>query len=255
MSDDQQPPEDSESSEAASDGLETPRQRAARRREQARIRRRLRGSQGVIVDFPGQGAKTPPLTQPGSKDPSDTRPTGRGAGPFRHVTAGKRWQEIFRRIESRELTWDEVADSMDDEELARYQFKSTDGTFRGRPPKWTPRDFIYACDRALASRGQMTWKTAYVNAVGEVTRIALNSEKDSDRLKALTMIIERIEGRVPDRLVVQASGGQSMEEMLAGVMAEVNAAAAEEQAIARAHDYATRSAATDPEEDRYGSDE
>lgn len=205
---------------------------------------------GRVVKFPTdyepparEHAVPPPGLHNSKTDPRPNTPPAPSGLPG----MGKRWTELHRRVEvDKEITWEEVVAEMDSEELARRQFRSKNGIFEGRPPGRVPMAFVRACDAELVSRGAVQWKSAYNAAISTLVEIAENGEKDSDRVKAAAMIIERIEGKVADKVVVTGpAGGQTVDEILLGVLAEVNAETAEAEAIARAHDYTSRMGARD----------
>lgn len=199
---------------------------------------------GKVVQFPGDYEPparehvVPPVGLHNSTtDPRPNTPPRDGVPGM-----GKRWTELHRRVEvDKEITWDEVVAEMDSDELARRQFKGTNGTFTGRPPSRIPLGFVRACDAELVRRGAVDWRTAYRNAISTLVEVAKYGEKDSDRVKAAAMIIERIEGKVADKVVVTTAGaGESVDDILAGVLASVEAEEAENRAVARAHDYSAR---------------
>lgn len=202
---------------------------------------------GRVVEFPGPAREhvvAPSGINDSKRDPRPNTPPRDGIPGW-----GKRWTEMNQRVEVlKEITWGEVVAEMDVDELARRQFKSTRGSFEGRPPSRLPMNFVRACDAELVRRGAIQWRSAYTQAIDTLVEIAKGAEKDSDRVKAAAMIIERIEGKVPDKVVVTAAGvGESVDDILAGVLASVEAEAAEERAVARAHDYSTRMGSSDDE--------
>ena len=107
-------------------------------------------------------------------------------------------------------------------------------TFVGRPPSYVPKAFHDACIRELLGRGRMLYKENYVKAIEAMTQIA-NSKtaKEADRIKAATFVIERLEGKVPDKLEISAS--DPWQQIISGIIAEVD-----EEQIANAQDYLNR---------------
>jgi hypothetical protein len=89
---------------------------------------------------------------------------------------------------------------MDDEELARAQFRAADGTFRGRPPKTVPRTFAQQISLELSRRTDSRIRERFLDIVDEVQRIALSGMYESDRLRAANMLWERTFGKVPDKV-------------------------------------------------------
>lgn len=150
------------------------------------------------------------------------------------VKLGKRWSEIVDDIQAGAYTWAEFVETLDPTELARGQLKDKNGEFKGRPPAIVPRAFHDACIRELISRGKTLYQENYVQAINAMTEIAQNGDKDSDRIKAAQFVIERLEGKVPDK--VEISQSDPFKEMIAGAVAEV----AEDAAIANAQRYMDR---------------
>ncbi len=91
---------------------------------------------------------------------------------------------------------------MDDEEVARGQFRNSAGDFRGRPPKTVPRTFMQDVSRELLRRGESEIRRGFVDAIKTLVEVARSSDKDADRVRAANLIIERVAGKVPDKLVV-----------------------------------------------------
>jgi len=151
------------------------------------------------------------------------------------VRMGKRWSEITQHVQDGDYTWEEFAAALHPRELARGQLFDSRGGFSGRPPKLVPRAFHDACVRELMKRGKRLYQENYLQAIDAMTQIANDeSQKASDRLKAAQFVIERLEGKVPERVeFVQAA---PWEEMLSGAVATV----AEDQAIANAQEYLER---------------
>jgi hypothetical protein len=151
------------------------------------------------------------------------------------VRMGKRWSEIHQHVEDGDYTWEEFAASLHPRELARGQLFDSRGGFSGRPPKLVPRAFHDACVRELMKRGKRMYQENYLQAIDAMTSIATDPlVKPTDRLKAAQFVIERLEGKVPER--VEISQAAPWQEMINGITAEV----AEDAAIASAQDYLER---------------
>lgn len=147
---------------------------------------------------------------------------------------GKRWSEIYRRIEGGEMTWEDFTASLTPEELARGQIMDKNGGFTGRPPAFVPRAFHDACIRELLARGKTLYKENYVKAIEAMTEIATSkTAKDADRMKAAQFVIERLEGKVPER--VEISNADPWQQIIDGIVAEVP-----EEAITNMQDYMNR---------------
>lgn len=108
----------------------------------------------------------------------------------------ERWNAFMRG----ELT----VEDMDNEELARGQFRAGDGSFRGRPPKTIPRDFATQLSRELLRRADSNLKARLLEAIEVQVEIMRNGDKDADRLRAALYLQDRLLGKVPERVVVSA---------------------------------------------------
>lgn len=132
------------------------------------------------------------------------------ARPFRDSTmnlgakGGARWQVINEMIADEGITLEEFVERLSPEELARGQLRSPDGVFRGAPPKWVPRAFMQACVKELMGRGRRLYQENYEEAVQIMIDLAHSPDVESSvRMRAAQFVIERIEGKTPDRIVVE----------------------------------------------------
>lgn len=156
------------------------------------------------------------------------------------VRMGKRWSQIVRSVQDGEYTWEQFAASLHPRELARGQLFDSRGGFSGRPPKLVPRAFLDACVRELMKRGKRMYQENYLQAIDAMTKIANDeSVKPADRLKAAQFVIERLEGKVPER--VEVTTAPAWQEMIDGITAQVS----EDRAVANAHDYLARTQGVD----------
>ncbi len=93
----------------------------------------------------------------------------------------------------------------DDEELLRGQRKAADGTFVGRPPKLVPKAIHDELVRRTMSSAAEKLRSNLVDATTALTEIATDAEAaDADRLRAISMIMDRVMGKTPDRVEVSA---------------------------------------------------
>lgn len=99
-----------------------------------------------------------------------------------------------------------TVDDLDDEELAQGRLKSSDGTFRGRPPAVIPAEMVAAMRREWLSRAEAKLRDALMEVgLGGMIEIAKDKSIDpSVRLRAQQMIIERTMGKVPDKIHIAA---------------------------------------------------
>lgn len=150
------------------------------------------------------------------------------------IRAGKRWSEIINGVKTGEFTWEEFVSALSPTELARGQLKDKNGNFSGRPPAMVPRAFHDACIRELMKRGQTAYRENYLVAIQAMTSIAQNPmAKESDRIKAAQFVIERLEGKVPERLEIAAA--DPWQTIIGGIVADV-----EDTQIANAQAYLER---------------
>jgi hypothetical protein len=97
-------------------------------------------------------------------------------------------------------------EDLDDEELAQGRLKSSDGSFRGRPPRVIPADLVQAMRREWLSRAEAKLRDALMEkGIGTLVSLAENEDVDpAVRLRAADKIIERTMGKVPDRVHIAA---------------------------------------------------
>lgn len=136
--------------------------------------------------------------------------------------SARAWGRMMQEMKRMDLTMEEYIKGLSNEELARGQIKAADGTFRGRPPAWVPRDFHRECLRELMRRGRELWQINYVDAIRVMTDIAAGKVKGatpSERLRAAQYVVERMEGKIPERVEVQVDA--PWQEAIAGIVADV----------------------------------
>jgi hypothetical protein len=147
------------------------------------------------------------------------------------------WVAMNNMLKETGMSMQEFVEGLTVEELVRGRLKDTNGQFRGRPPKFVPREFQQACIRELFRRGQELWQKNYLEAIQAMTDIAAGRGKlgegatPGERIKAAQFVIERLEGKVPDKLVV--TDDKRWETVLSGIVADVSedAIAAGQRAI------------------------
>lgn len=92
-------------------------------------------------------------------------------------------------------------DDLDDEELARGQFRDRDGRFRGHPSSIIPRQFHTEMVRRLLERGTEKFREDFFAMIDVVIAIAKDEDVDAGvRLKAADMAITRLAGKPVDRV-------------------------------------------------------
>lgn len=170
--------------------------------------------------FTRRGATRPLITVEAQWEPGLTaRQRARG----RLVRTARAWRRMMQLMDRTGMTMQEFIAGLSNEELARGQLKAADGTFRGRPPSWVPRDFHREALRELMRRGRVLWQENYVEAVRVMTDIAMGKIKGAspaERLKAAQYVVERMEGKIPDRVEVQVDA--PWQEAIMDIVAEVS---------------------------------
>lgn len=198
---------------------------------------------GVKTDFTAATEEfkdSPPVADrgglvPAGGNPNNAEDTRKRTKILAPIRLGKRWSEILAGIDAKEFTWAEFVQTLTPTELARGQLMDKNGEFRGRPPSLVPRAFHDACIRELMARGKVLYQENYIAAIESMTEIAKNTNaKESDRIKAAQFVIERLEGKAVERLVVTA------EDPFAAMMEGAVASLEEDAAIANAQDYLDR---------------
>lgn len=93
---------------------------------------------------------------------------------------------------------------LDDEELARGQFRDERGKF-GIPSQLVPREVQQEMIRRLLERGDELWRQGYNMAIRCCLEICSDPNNDPrTRLTAAQYIIERTAGKTPDRVLITA---------------------------------------------------
>lgn len=149
--------------------------------------------------------------------PPGTRKTKR----MRKVRLSTNWSAALDRIDEEGITMEEFVATLTPEELARGRLKNADGTFRGAPSRWVPAEFHKECVRELMRRGKELYQENYIQAIQAMTTIATTpSIEVNSRIKAAQFVIERIEGKVPEKLEIGVS--EPWQELLSGVVATID---------------------------------
>lgn len=123
-------------------------------------------------------------------------------------------------LEKNDMTMEEFCETLSPEELVYGKLKDKNGGFTGRPPAWVPREFHRACIRELMRRGQHLWRENYLASIEAMTMLAQDPKvKPADRIKAAIFVIERIEGKIPER--VEITGDSPWQLAIEDIVAEV----------------------------------
>lgn len=121
------------------------------------------------------------------------------------VRTARAWGRMLDMLEKTGMTMEEFVRGLTPEELVRGKLKDRNGKFTGRAPAWVPHEFHRACIRELMRRGKEMWQVNYLVAIESMTEIAAGRVKGAsagDRLRAAQFVIERLEGKTPEVLVV-----------------------------------------------------
>lgn len=118
--------------------------------------------------------------------------------------AGKRWSQVIAEVQNGEYTWEQFCEGLDPEELARGQLRADDGTFKGRPPSFVPREFSQYAFKELSRRFNEQMKTAVLQATEQYISIAADPAVDvKTRAKMLEHIMARVFGPIPKEVTVK----------------------------------------------------
>lgn len=91
---------------------------------------------------------------------------------------------------------------LDDEELAKGQFRDRKGGFSGNPPKQIPREMHDQFVTELFERADMRLREGLVACVDTMVEVASSPVYEAkDRLKAAQWVFERVRGKAPDVVV------------------------------------------------------
>lgn len=93
---------------------------------------------------------------------------------------------------------------LDDEELAKGQFRDRNGGFTGNPPKMIPRDMHDQFVNELFERSDIRLREGLVACVDTMVEVATSPVYEAkDRLKAAQWVFERVRGKNPEVVVHQ----------------------------------------------------
>lgn len=89
-------------------------------------------------------------------------------------------------------------EDLDDEEIFRMQLKDKDGHFRGRPPKWLPREIMVAFQREYRRRAEEQLAELLPLAIKKHRKLLVGSPRmaDSVSMQAIKEAYERTLGKV-----------------------------------------------------------
>ena len=140
--------------------------------------------------------------------------------PAKKYRIGRKWTELVRAVRAGEYTWADVVNDMDSQELARCQFRDSAGNWSGRPPNLVPAEFVRACHNEMMERFNVAFRENLQRATDELMKLALESDmEDKDRARLLQYIIERVTGKVPEKIEVRQA--DPWEQIIDDIVSEV----------------------------------
>lgn len=114
-------------------------------------------------------------------------------------------------------------EDLDIDELSKGRLKDKDGKFRGRPPKFLPRQIIDAMKKEHYKRVNAVLEESLSDMVKTMRSIALNPKADDAvRLKAAIYVYERFMGKVPDR--VEVAGESKVDALVDSILFDATSA-------------------------------
>lgn len=135
------------------------------------------------------------------------------------VRLGKRWSEIYMAVKRGDYTWAEFCDGLSEEELARGQIKAEDGTFKGRPPSFVPREFLLACQREQKRRFEELFGSEVLGLTKDFLALCKDKSIPPDkRAKLLQYAMERVFGAIPKNVTVTTE--QPWEQVMVNVVTD-----------------------------------
>jgi len=168
-----------------------------------------------------QGARRPYVTVEKGFGPGLTHRQRTASGRRYRARTGRGWGRMLEIMSKTGMSMREFVEQLSDEELHRGRLRDHTGGFRGRPPTWVPSEFHQACMRELLSRGASLYRENYLGAIRTMTAIAQDGRvKPADRIKAAQFVIERLEGKVPERLEITTE--QPWQAIIADIVADVS---------------------------------
>lgn len=171
--------------------------------------------------FDRSGVTEPYLTIAPSWEPILTERQKTASGRRYRARSAKGWQAMRVTMAKANISMVEFVEALSDEELVRGQLRDKNGEFKGRPPTWVPREFHRACVRELLRRGKTLWQENYLEAIRVLTKIAQDaSASPAERMRAAQYVIERIEGKIPERIEVNLDA--PWEGLIVNIVADVS---------------------------------
>lgn len=150
-----------------------------------------------------------------SKPPPKVTPKKAPPRPPTRPTAAKGYQDGLGRLRIQVELQGKMAQlyagelsvaDMDNEELARMQFKDRNGRFTGRPPAALPSQLVNMIRRELLDRLAEKRRAVLEEMQDVLIGIARGDDEEAkpgDRIKAATAIIDRELGKTPETIKME----------------------------------------------------
>lgn len=123
-----------------------------------------------------------------------------------------RWKQL--------IDGDIGVEDLDTEELAKGKLRDKDGKFRGRPPKFIPRQLVDAMRSEHHRRINAALEESLSDTVKTMRAIMNDPEQDgATRLRAAIYVYERFMGKTPDRVVAQK--GDKVDDVIERIMYDI----------------------------------
>jgi hypothetical protein len=145
---------------------------------------------------------------------SEARSQVKYSGRYRDLVEG--------RLDVEELTT---------EELAKGKLMDKDGKFRGRPPKFLPRQLVDAMRSEHYKRVNAVLEESLSDMVKTMRAIAKDPDVDpATRLKAAVYVYERFMGKTPDK--VEVVRGDRVQDVVDRIMYDIGESPIEQEIAA-----------------------
>lgn len=153
---------------------------------------------------------------------------------LRIVKQGEMMANLEDTLLAEGISMEEFVERLGMDELIAGKIRNSAGRLSTRQPAWVPGEFHRACVRELLKRGEEIFRGAFVDAVRAFAEIASDkSMEPKDRLRAAQFVVERVAGKVVDK--VEFSAPRPWENLLAEIVAENEELAAIQKARSEAH--------------------
>ena|SRR5687768_7469571 len=130
-----------------------------------------------------------------------------------------------------------LVEDLTTEELAKGKLMDKDGTFRGRPPKFLPRQLVDAMRSEHHRRINAALEESLSDTVKTMRRIMNDETQDgATRLKAAIYVYERFMGKTPDR--VEVKRGDKVDDVVERILYDMGESPIEQEIAATEEELA-----------------